>query len=136
MATDWERYKEVCDRPNVLSRWMLTETATLLEPPLRQRLLATLARPLPKPPDHRGGTDTDMFEVTLCARAVSAVRRTVERAAAAGITTPRTSARGLGGFVEAWRELEQAGSSRGGERTSAVRAGELPTRPQGRAGTD
>ncbi len=110
MAADWASYKAACDRPEVLSRWMLTETASLLEPPLRLRLLATLADPLPKPTDHRGGTDTDMFEVTLCAEDIRSVRRAVERAAAAGITTPRTSARGLGGFAEAWRELEQAGA--------------------------
>lgn len=122
MATDWASYKAACDRPDVLSRWMLTETASLLEPPLRHRLLGTLAGPLPKPTDHRGGTDTDMFEVALCAADVRSVRRAVERAVAAGTTTPRTSARGLGGFVEAWRELEQAGAQ--------------PARPQGRANTD
>lgn len=111
MATDWASYKAACDRPDVLSRWMLTETASLLEPPLRQRLLETLTAPLPKPPDHRGGTATDMFEVTLGAADARSVRRAVECAAAAGITTPRTAARGLGGFVEAWRELEQAGAN-------------------------
>ncbi len=108
MAADWASYKELCDRANVLSRWMLVETASLLEPPLRQRLLATLAEPLPKPKDHRGGSDTDMFEVTLCAEDLRSVCRAVECAVAAGITTPRTGARGLGGFAEAWRELEQA----------------------------
>ncbi|MYE23886.1 MAG: hypothetical protein F4Y01_08095 [Gammaproteobacteria bacterium] len=108
MATDWASYKAACDRPEVLSRWMLIETAALVEPTLRRRLLATLADPLPKPKDHRGGTDTDMFEVTLCAEDIRSVRRAVECAVAAGITTPRTSARGLGGFAEAWRELEQA----------------------------
>lgn len=108
MAVDWASYKELCDRPNVLSRWMLTETASLLEPPLRQRLLAQLATPLPKPPDHRGGTDTDMFEVALSGAEVHAVRLAVERAAQAGTATPRTQGRGLGGFVEAWRELEHA----------------------------
>ncbi|MDE0008530.1 MAG: hypothetical protein OXS50_09660, partial [Gammaproteobacteria bacterium] len=79
-----------------------------------------------------GGADTDMFEVTLCAADARSVRRAVERAVAAGTTTPRTSARGLGGFLEAWRELEQAGTSgsRGQTRarTPAVRASELPTR--------
>ena len=108
MPIDWSTYKELCDRPNVLSRWMLTETASLLDVALRQRVLDQLGPPLPKPADHRGGTDTDMFKVALSAADVRAVRLAVERAEAAGTLTPRTQGRGLGGFVEAWRELEQA----------------------------
>ena len=107
MTTDWPSYKELCDRPNVLSRWMLTETASLLEPPLRQRLLAQLATPLPKPADHRGGPDTDMFEVALSEADAHGVRLAVERAVQAGTRSPGTQSRGLGGFVEAWRELEE-----------------------------
>lgn len=108
MSDDWASYKDTCDRPDVLSRWMLTETASLLDAPLRQRLLDLLARPLPKPADHRGGTDTDMFEVALSEAEAHAVRLAVERSSQAGTTTPRTKGRGLGGFVEAWRELEKA----------------------------
>ncbi len=108
MATDWASYKELCDRPNVLSRWMLTETAALIAPPLRRRLLAMLTNPLRKPADHRGGADTDMFEVSLSQTDARTVRLAIERAVNAGTRTPRTQGRGLGGFVEAWRELEQA----------------------------
>ena len=108
MAADWASYKELCDRPNVLSRWMLTETASLLDAPLRQRLLDMLTEPLPKPADHRGGADTDMFEVALSEAEARAVRLAVEHAATAGTATSRTRGRGLGGFVAAWREFEQA----------------------------
>ena len=134
MATDWQSYRKACDRPDVLSRWMLTETAALLEPPLRQRVLEMLAGPLAKPTDHRGGTDTDMFEVTLCPADARSVCRAVEHAVAAGATTPRTSARGLGGFAEAWRELEQASDR--SLRAPRPTVAKQPARPPGRANTD
>ncbi len=88
-----------------MSRWMVTRTAALLPAPLGESLLAALDRqPLPKPPDHRGGSDTDMFEIELAATEVEAILAMVERSATAGVTT--TEGRGLGGFVEAWREFQ------------------------------
>ena len=103
---DWQRYKALCDRPDVLSRWMLMETASLLEEPLRAAVLAGChGTPLAKPGDHKGGVDTDMFEVALSADEVRNVLSVVEDAAQRGMRTPR-SAR-LGGFVAAWRELKQ-----------------------------
>ena len=99
---DWQRYKALCERPDVMSRWMLAETATLLPAELRAPVLAALTqRPLPKPPDHKGGADTDMFEVTLAG--VDEIVAAVEAAAARGVTT--SQGRGLGGFALAWREL-------------------------------
>ena len=102
---DWERYKAMCDRPNVMSRWMLAETAALVSEELRPRLRAALELPaLPKPPDHKGGEQTDMFEVALDDVA-DAILAAVESAAARGETT--SGGRPLGGFVAAWRELKE-----------------------------
>ena len=101
---DWERYKALCDRPNVMSRWMLTETAALVSAELRQPLLAAMQQPpLPKPSDHKGGAETDMFELGLH-EFVDRILAAVERAAARGKTT--TQGRTLGGFASAWRELK------------------------------
>ena len=101
----WERYKALCDRPNVMSRWMLAETAALVPEELRAILHdATAQAPLPKPPDHKGGGPTDMFEVALDDVA-DAILVAVESAAARGETT--TQGRPLGGFVAAWRELKE-----------------------------
>ena len=104
---DWQRYKTLCDRPNVMSRWMLKETACLVPAALRPPLCAAMAQtPLPKPADHKGGEQTDMFEVVL-QDSVGAILAAVEAAEARGETTTR--GRGLGGFVAAWRELKEAG---------------------------
>jgi len=102
---DWQRYKVLCDRPDVMSRWMLVETACLVPAALRPPLRAAVAQtPLPKPPDHKGGELTDMFEVALDEFA-NEILAAVEAAVARGETT--TQGRGLGGFVAAWRELTE-----------------------------
>ena len=102
---DWQRYKALCDRPDVMSRWMLVETACLVPAALRPPLRAAVAQtPLSKPPDHRGGDLTDMFDVALDEFADD-VLAAVEAAVARGETT--TQGRGLGGFVAAWRELKE-----------------------------
>ncbi len=106
---DWERYKALCDTPEVCSRWLLEQTLELLDD---QDLALSLrsamdAPPLPKPADHRGGSATDMFRLRLTLEQANAVRLRLEQASAVGETTRATRERGLGGFVEAWREYEQ-----------------------------
>ncbi len=105
LALDWDAYKRLCDTPDVLSRWMLEQTAELLQGGLRTELETALGDgPLPKPADHKGGAATDMFQLRLELHQVAAVHRRVAAAAAAGHTTSGTRRRGLGGFEEAWRE--------------------------------
>lgn len=104
---DWERYKALCDRPDVMSRWMLAETAALVPELLRPPIHAAMREaPLPKPRDHKGGFETDMFEIALgdCAEAILTA---VEAAVGRGATT--SGGRSLGGFVAAWRELKDHG---------------------------
>ena len=104
---DWQRYKALCDRPDVLSRWMLEETATLLSGATRTALLTTLGgTPFPKPPDHKGGDVTDMFVVDLAPDVVRSIVDVVHDAAKRGLRTPRSSK--IGGFATAWRELQAA----------------------------
>ena len=101
---DWDEYKRRCDTPGVVSRWMLERTAELVDPAVAEHLLAaTAGRPLPKPEGHKGGTETDMFELELDAVIADAVFRSVERAHAAGPGSGK-----LGGFVAAWREYRDA----------------------------
>ena len=102
---DWDTYKQLCDRPDVWSRWMLEQTQALLKPALAAELAAVLGtQPVTKPRDHRGGAATDMFVLELPAQRRSAVAAAVRQAKLAGRITPATAARGLGGFVEAWQE--------------------------------
>jgi hypothetical protein len=100
---DWDRYKALSDRPCVFSRWMLERSSALLEEPLRGELArATESTPIDKPADHKGGEQTDMFELSLDADTRRSIVATIEGAKANGKTTP--DGRGLGGFVEAWTE--------------------------------
>ena len=105
---DWDTYKQLCDTPDVMSRWMLEQTIELLEGDGRQLLLAALAgEPLPKPQDHRGGAATDMLRLELDQANVRLIHEQVARAVLTGRTTSGTRDRGLGGFEEAWREHVQ-----------------------------
>ena len=73
---------------------------------IRAELVRLLERatPLDKPADHRGGSATDMFRVDLTREVVVLLCDRVESAVQVGAATSGTSGRGLGGFVEAWRE--------------------------------
>lgn len=102
---DWDRYKRICDTPNVFSRWMLEQTRELTSAPLAcelERIMA--ARPVIKPADHLGGSASDMFELELSAEQVAAIVRDVRSAVRSGRRTSGTLARGLGGFEAAWSE--------------------------------
>jgi limonene-1,2-epoxide hydrolase len=104
---DWNEYKRLCDSPPVFSRWMLEQSIELLadEPRLAHAIARALEGPaLEKPRDHRGGTSTDMFVVSLSARDASEIVEAVDAAIDKGRTTTATRARGLGGFRETWCE--------------------------------
>jgi hypothetical protein len=102
---DWKRYKQICDTPNVFSRWMLEQTIELTELPLAAEIDAVLGTvPLHKPADHSGGEGVDMFELAFTEDQVNAIRLAVLKATSAGQTTSGTQNRGLGGFLEAWSE--------------------------------
>lgn len=95
---DWPEYKALAQRPDVLPRALLTRTEALLPAPLAPALRAARrTAPLPKPADHKGGAETDLFEVALCAAAAEAIAAAVAAAARAGAVGP--------GVVAAWREL-------------------------------
>lgn len=112
---EWDEYRKLCDRPNVVSRWMLAQTIELLEGADRPALAAALAaaldparaRQLPKPAGHRGGRETDMFELALERTCVDEIAATVAACVAANVRTSGTLARGLGGFAEAWEEYRR-----------------------------
>jgi len=102
---DWSSYKRLCDRPDTWSRWMLQQTRELLTGPLAEQLGAALAgRPIAKPEDHRGSNATDMFVLELSVASRLDILSVIESAQRAGLTTSATVGRGLGGFLEAWRE--------------------------------
>ncbi|MEJ2087123.1 MAG: hypothetical protein P8Y69_01270 [Gammaproteobacteria bacterium] len=102
---DWDRYKQICDTPNVFSRWMLEQTRELTGQALAAELdRAMMGLPVTKPSDHRGGSASDMFELTLTSEQVEAILRHVRSAVSVDRRTSGTAARGLGGFEAAWSE--------------------------------
>ncbi|MEM9622865.1 MAG: hypothetical protein AAF993_14530 [Pseudomonadota bacterium] len=106
---DWSTYKMLCDRPDYWSRWMLDQVEALLAQLQQQELLAALRQhravsPLPQPADHKGPAQTHMYQLSLPLAQRRLVLAAVEQAHAQGLTTAATRGRGLGGFVEAWRE--------------------------------
>jgi hypothetical protein len=112
---DWERYKQICDAPNVFSRWMLEQTRELTSAALSAELERVLAtRPVTKPADHRGGSASDMFELQLSGEQAAVVVGHVRSAVRSGSRTSGTLTRGLGGFEAAWNEYADylAGQSR------------------------
>jgi hypothetical protein len=129
---DWQRYKALCDTPNVCSRWLLLQTLELVrDDALAARLRDHLTgEPLPKPTDHRGAAETDMFPMSLELHEVRAVRALVEQAAGRGVTTSGTRSRGLGGFVEAWLEYERYLERRPGADRGAAPAGTSTCSPR------
>lgn len=107
LAVDWPIYKALCERPDVMPRAMLDRTSTLLRPPLAAALKAAQAgTPHPKPADHKGDANTDMFEVALSANDAGDILAAVEAAAARG----QASA----GLLAAWREAHDHFAGAGG----------------------
>lgn len=114
----WVRYKSLCDRPGIWSRWMLQQILQLLQwqgapDSLRAALVPELqtrlrARPLAKPFDHSGHPSTDMLCWMPEIEPAAALLTLIQKAEAAGFRTSGTMARGLGGFEEAWREYLSA----------------------------
>ena len=105
---DWHQYRVLCDRPDVVSRWLLDQSAALLmetgEELLAGRLREALAAaPLGKPIDHKGGAATDFFVPQLSLAEVQAIATRV-RAMAEEPRRRLASGRGLGGMPEAWLE--------------------------------
>lgn len=104
---DWDHYRRLCDRGDVLSRYLLTSTIELLTAANEGRLAQTLQHalrqdPLPKPPGHRAGAAADFFVVELELPVVRRILEVVAEAREAGWLS--TSGRHLGGFPEAWQE--------------------------------
>ncbi len=107
---DWSTYKARCDSPEVWSRWMLLQTLELLDdnPGVGGTLRRALAaKPLAKPPGHKGGAPTDMFELWMSLAQAETVVDAVRRAVARQAETSATRGRGLGGFLEAWTEYRE-----------------------------
>ena len=107
---DWPTYTALCDTGNVLSRWMISRTALLLNASgeaelARQLLQISRGTPLMKPDDHVGGSETDFFVLTLTPQAVARIIACIEKAARdPSVKLP--DGRALAGIPVAWQEYQ------------------------------
>ncbi len=106
---DWQTYKALCDRPDHWTRWMLEQCIDLLgqleRAELSSLLLNAVAQtPIDVPADHKGPAATHVIPLALTPVQRADILQAVMDAERLGLRTPQTAGRGLGGFIEAWRE--------------------------------
>lgn len=77
-----------------------------------QRMLVDALKnpPLEMPADHTGPEATQMFCLVVPVSVRCEFLRAISHASATGLSTAATQGRGLGGFVEAWRDYAQYGN--------------------------
>ncbi len=114
---EWADYRALCDRPDVMSRWILERTAALFEGSGALDLAAALrevlvAAPLLRPKDHRGPESLDMFRFTLPAGRLAAFAEELEQLLARSDLAQILGVRSVIGFEVAWREFIVASSVR------------------------
>ncbi len=105
---DWSTYKKVCDKPNVLSRWLLQQTSAVCDIEIKQCLNSILKTvPLKKPSDHKGGEVLDMFQTDFSRAEVQNITVQVSTACDAGMQTTGPVVRDFQGILRAWQEYER-----------------------------
>lgn len=71
---EWVNYKAICDRPNVFSRWALTQTVEAVNHETAKRLKQRIPQQaIEKPRDHKGDERTDMFDLELDQELIEAI---------------------------------------------------------------
>ena len=99
----WEAYKKQCEQPDVLSRWVIEQTAELLDDDLRGRVLAELAaEPLPRPSGHLGDSRADMFLLNDLGDVALAISAAVVHAVRGGRRTSAVTNLRMKRFVAVW----------------------------------
>jgi len=100
----WEAYKRQCEQPDVLSRWVIEQTAELLDDDLRGRVLAELdAEPLPRPSGHVGDRRADMFLINDLGDVALSISVAVGQAVRGGRCTSAVTTLGVRRFDAVWR---------------------------------
>ena len=85
-----QAYKQRCEQPDVLSRWMIEQAAELAE------------KPLPPARSHLGDAHADMFVINDLSDVALELSDSVDRAVVAGRGTFATTVRRVGRFGEIW----------------------------------
>lgn len=101
----WDEYKELCDHPSVLTRWLIEQTIRICNPKCARWLQAILeTAPITKPAGHKGGEATDMFSSSLSREVVVRVVEQVQRAIATDKRTTGPIERNYSSIEKTWLE--------------------------------
>ena len=101
----WDEYKELCDHPSVLTRWLLEQTLRITDPECARKLESILKTvPIDKPIGHKGGVATDMFYSSLSREVIAHIVEQVQIAVATGKRTTGPIERDYTGIEKAWLE--------------------------------
>ena len=102
---EWSAYRQLCDSPNVFSRWALEQSKTQLNTDLRDAIDAVLLKQhLEKPHGHKGDKRTDMFQLQLPPRAVNEIIECLNHAHELKKQTSGSVIRDYTGLIKAWEE--------------------------------
>ena len=101
----WEEYKQLCDHPSVLTRWLIEQTARICDAD-RSRLLEAILEttPITKPAGHKGGVATDVFSSSFSRENIALIIEQVQRAVATGERTTGPIERDYTSIEKAWLE--------------------------------
>lgn len=103
---DWDTYKNLCNEPYIVSRWLLEHTANFCDAEHTSLLLSYLQqKPLEKPKDHKGTSEVDMFCTTLTYEQVQNIVSFVEATSSHVNKLSQSQHRGI---ELAWREYLQS----------------------------
>lgn len=101
----WDEYKELCDHPSVLTRWLVQQTLRICDSDCTKALESILnTPPLIKPLGHKGGLATDMFQTSLAREVVVEIIEQVQLAIANDAKTTGPIERDYSSIGQAWLE--------------------------------
>jgi hypothetical protein len=107
---DWDEYKKLCEQPNYWSLWMLRECLEIVSSQNCAELTATInsvlgSVPLSRPADHKGPSETQMYNIDLLCDLSEALLIEIEKSFVLGTLTQGVREIDLRGFVDACKAL-------------------------------
>ena len=104
---DWDTYKELSHSPPYFTRWALDRTVEHVTGTLRRLLECYQAKAvLEKPPDHKGGAETDIIKLDLSDHCVRSIVEALQYARAHAKLSDGSSQPNLGTLIKSWEEYE------------------------------
>ena len=102
---EWDEYKEICDHPSVLTRWLLEQTLRVCDSECASLISKTLeTAPITKPEGHKGGSATDMFKASFARENIVQISQQVQQAVQTDQKTNGSVERDYSHIEKTWLE--------------------------------